>query len=336
MLKNKLKTTLAIFMLLISFVLAVSTPTQAQQTGYSHTCYQSSTFLPIINGQWEPEWNSGLKTTFGSNAHFTDQWYLAASTPSSIVYYYLLIETNDTTNDTADTIQICFNGAMTPNTLPQTTDFAINFTSNKECTWYQGNGTKWNQIPTPSSATFQYNISFNSSPTNNTPHLILEMSLLKTSTELGGTQIIGPEFWMLLKTYDANPTGYGLQSWPTIPPSNPDNPNTYGDILYVIGTNPTPAPTPIYNETPNQTPTKTPTPSRTPTQTPNSTPTETLTPTPTATPTQQPSETPQTENESSFNSWDILFLLIIISAESAIIATNRIREKKSINTLKKP
>ncbi len=330
--KNNLKSTSALILLLTCLLLAVSTSTHAQQNGYSHTCYQSSTFLPTINGQWETEWNNGLTTPFGTNAQFTDQWYLAASTPSSIVYYYLLVETMDNTNDTEDLIQICLNGAMTTNTLPQPTDFAINFTSNNACTWFQGNGSQWIQIPTPSSSTFQYNISYASTPTNSTNHLTLEMSLLKTSTELGGTQIIGPEFWMLIKTYDANTAGYGLQSWPPTPPSSPDNPNTYGDIIYSIGTIPTPVSTPIYNETPNPTPTKTSTPK--PTQTPTSTPTEIPELTPTPTSTQQPSVPPQTENESSFNSWDILFIILLFSAESAILATHRINKKKSIDYLK--
>ena len=173
---------------------------------------------PTINGQWGSEWTSGLQTTFGTNSNFTDEWYLAASNPkvlftitSSLKLWIIRITQGFCSN--------MFNGGMTADSGPSSTDFAINFTSNAVCTWYQGNGVGWTQIATPSLSVFQWSESFSSSPTYGTPHLILEMSLLKTSTELGGSQIIGPEFWMLLQTYDAQFAGSGVQSWPTMPPS---------------------------------------------------------------------------------------------------------------------
>ncbi len=278
--RGLLKLCVILFVLLICFILPASKPAHAQEAGYSHMCYQTPT-IPTIDGQWSSEWNSGLQTTFGTNANFTDEWYLAAASPSSVVYYYLLIETMDNTNDTGDVIQICFDGGMTADSAPSSTDFAINFTSNAVCTWYQGNGAGWTQIATPSSSVFQWNESFSSSPTCSTPHLILEMGLLKTSTALGGTEIIGQEFWMLIETYDANSAGYGLQSWPTVPPSSPDAPSTYGDIPYTLGALPVPTPT----LAPGATPTSAPTP--TPTLTP------TLAPTSTPVPTKPPSTLPQ-------------------------------------------
>jgi len=165
-------------------------------------------------------------------------------------------------------------GGMTADSAPTSTDFAINFTSNAVCTWYQGNGVGWTKIATPASFVFQWSESFCSSPTYETPHLILELSLLKTSTVLGGTQILGQEFWMLIETYDANSAGYGLQSWPSVPSSNPNVPSTYGDIPYTSTVNPASMPSP----TSSSAPTPTPTPTSTPTPTP------TLTPTPTSTP----------------------------------------------------
>jgi hypothetical protein len=222
--RGRLKVSLILTVLVICFIFPVLKPVHAQEAGYSHMCYTAST-VPTINGQW----SSGLQTTFGSNAVFTDEWYLAAINPST-VYYYLIIETMDNTNDSKDFIQISLDGGMTADSAPTSTDFAINFTSNAVCTWYQGNGVGWTKIATPTSSVFQWGESFGSSPTYKTPHLILELSLLKTSNVLGSTQILGPEFWMLIETYDANSAGYGLQSWPAVPPSNPDVPSTYGDI----------------------------------------------------------------------------------------------------------
>lgn len=327
-----LKLNIIIIVLALCFILATSKPVNAQEAGYSHICYRtSSTTLPTINGQWGSEWTSGLQTTFGTNSNFTDEWYLAASNPS-VVYYYLLIETLDNSNNTGDFVQICFNGGMTADSGPSSTDFAINFTSNAVCTWYQGNGVGWTQIATPSLSVFQWSESFSSSPTYGTPHLILEMSLLKTSTELGGSQIIGPEFWMLLQTYDAQFAGSEVQSWPTMPPSSPDVPKTYGDITYsqsaapnyVQGSNQTPNAT----STPTPSPTPTPTHTASPTPVPTQSPTTNLTATSRPVSTQSPSPTPQFENESTLSSWDILFVLSIIGAESAAVVTYRIASAK--------
>ena len=74
-----LKLNLIIIVLAICLILATSKPINAQEVGYSHICYQtSSTTLPTINGQWGSEWTYGLQTTFGTNANFTDEWSLAA------------------------------------------------------------------------------------------------------------------------------------------------------------------------------------------------------------------------------------------------------------------
>ncbi len=334
--RRPIKLNIVIVVLAICFILATSKPVNAQEAGYSHICYQtSSTTLPTIDGQWGSEWNSGLQTTFGTNTNFTDEWYLASSSPS-VVYYYLLIETMDNSNETGDFVQICFNGGMTADSAPSSTDFAINFTSNAVCTWYRGNGVGWTQIATPSLSVFEWSESFSPSPTNSAPHLILEIILLKTSTDLGGSQIIGSEFWMLLQTYDAHFAGSAVQSWPTVPPSSPDVPKTYGDIPYSMGAAPNYAQG--SNQVPNATPTPTPSSTPTPTQKTSPTPTIVHTPNPTtnltatSTPssTQIPSPTPQFKNESAFSSWDILFVLAIISVESAVVVIYRIAPAKKV------
>ncbi len=243
----------------------------------------------------------------------------------------------DNSNETGDFVQVFFDGGMTSDSAPSSTDFAVNFTSNAVCTWYQGNGVGWTQIATPSLSVFQWNESFSSSPTYSAPHLILEMSLLKTSTELGGSQIIGPEFWMLLQTHDAHFAGSAVQSWPTVPPSSPDVPKTYGDITYSMGAAPNynQGSNQVANATPIPTPSQTPAPthkaSSTPTPVPTPNPTTNITVTSTPNSTQPPSSTPQFEYESTFSSWDILFVLSIISAESAVVVAYQIASAKKCN-----
>jgi hypothetical protein len=320
-LKKSVLVAFCMLTLLLLTCLTASKPAHAQEAGYSHMCYETST-TPTINGQWSSEWTSGLQTTFGANANFTDEWYLAATSPSTVVYYYHLIETMDNTNDTGDFIQICFDGGMTADSAPSSTDFAINFTDNTYCTWYKGNGAGWTQIATPSLSDFQWNESFSSSPKYSTPHLILEMSLLKTSTDLGGTQIIGPEFWMLIETYDANSAGYGLQSWPTVPPSSPDVPSTYGDIPYTAGVAPTPTPTPG----PTAAPTAAPTPQ--PTAKPTTSPTASPAPTakPTATPTPSPSPTP---TSAAGNPQDVIYGIVVATVVVGIATVVLMLRKRS-------
>jgi hypothetical protein len=215
---------------LLSCLVISARPVNAQETGYSHMCYPLSETV-TIDGKWTytTEWIDGLQTSFGTNALFIDKYQVISA---SDVNYFLLIETGDDTNNTKDFIEICFDGGMTADSAPSSTDFAINITGNAVCTWYQGTGTAWTKIATPDSSVFQWAESYSTSPTISTSHMIFEMFLQKTSTALGGTQIIGPEFWMLIETYDASTGGYGLQSWPTVPPSSPDVPTTYGDIPY--------------------------------------------------------------------------------------------------------
>jgi len=335
--RGRLKVSLILTVLVICFIFPVLKPVHAQEAGYSHICYTTST-VPTINGQWSSDWSSGLQTTFGANAVFTDEYYMAAINPST-VYYYLIIETMDNTNDSKDFIQINLDGGMTADSAPTSTDFAINFTSNAVCTWYQGNGVGWTKIATPPSSVFQWGESFGSSPTYTTPHLILELGLLKTSTVLGSTQILGPEFWMLIETYDANSAGYGLQSWPAVPPSNPDVPTTYGDIPYTSTVNPAstttlasssaPTPTPTPTSTPTPTPTLSPTPSPTPSPSPSPLPTSSPTPTPSRT-TAHPNSDTQT---SSFG--DTLFILGVIGMETLIVATHQASGRKQFPLPKK-
>jgi len=323
---------LILIALVMCFIFAASKPAYAQEAGSSHMCYETST-TPMINGQWSSDWNSGLQTNFGTSANFTDEWYLAMASPSSVVYYYLLIETMDNTNNTGDFIQICFDGGMTSDSAPSSTDFAINFTSNAVCTWYQGNGLGWTKIATPPLSDFQWNESFSSSPSCSTPHLMLEISLLKTSTDLGGAQILGPEFWMLIETYDANSAGYGLQSWPTMPPSSPDVPSTYGDIPYARYAAPT-FTTATATVAPTPTLTTTPTPTHTPTTTSIIVSTQPPTSTPSSSPTPPPANTNSTNSNiskpaQSFQ--DIVFLALIMFAEFAIVVSLTKRHRRPTN-----
>ena len=102
-----------------------------------------------------------------TNANFTDEWYLAASIPN-VIYYYLLIETMDNSNETGDFVQICFNGGMTADSAPSSTDFAINFTS--KCSLYVV-PRKWSRMDSNS-------YTFINQSSNGVNHLVLRLLIV--------------------------------------------------------------------------------------------------------------------------------------------------------------
>jgi len=53
---SPLRLNIVIIVLAICFILATSKPINAQEVGYSHICFQtSSATLPTIDGQWGTE-----------------------------------------------------------------------------------------------------------------------------------------------------------------------------------------------------------------------------------------------------------------------------------------
>jgi hypothetical protein len=205
----------------------------AYMTGYSHTCYAVQNAV-TIDGKWtaSTEWTDGLATSFGTTASFRDKWQMDSGASTTTVYEYILIETTDNTNDASDYYQICFDGSADGGTAPQTDDFRVDITghgSTATMTWYKGTGSGWSTITAPSTAVFQYAEALDTSPTTSTSHYMLEIKMEKTSTTLGGSQIVSATFCMRVAVNDASAGASALQSWP---PGNRDVPNDYGNIPY--------------------------------------------------------------------------------------------------------
>jgi hypothetical protein len=139
------------------------------------------------------------------------------------------METNDSTNDPGDYWQICLDGSMDGGSAPLADDFLINITGHTTATWYEGTGSGWAVISTPSATTFSWNETLSTSPVYSTPHYILEVHIIKTDPAGSQTGIMGAEFWMRVAVNDAHSGGYGLQAWP---PTSRDTPSSYGDIPY--------------------------------------------------------------------------------------------------------
>lgn len=232
------KSQVIIFCISSIFLLALASNAAAYNADYTHTDYMAST-APTINGQYiaNEEWAPSKSETFGVNGIWRDEWVIGES-----VFENILIETADNTDDAGDYWQICFDGSANGGTAPQEDDFRVDIVghgASATVTWYKGTGTGWTAIASPPAAVFTYAQSFSVSPLISTQHYILEMSIDKQSTALGGSQILGQQFAMRIAYYDAHEGGNGLQEWPPAPATR-DNPSGWGYIIYEMDVNPNP------------------------------------------------------------------------------------------------
>ncbi len=238
------KKLIVLLCLLSTVLLTIAGNVAAYNAAFTHNNYMSEA-TPTIDGQYTygEDWAASLVEPFGTNGFFRDEWTMSPS-----VYYCLIIETADNTNNPGDYWEVTFDsttaGEETPpngGTAPQTDDYKIRVTGHGETAtvqWYKGSGTGWNPIETPGAALFAYAQSLSSSPKIADPHYILELRIEKTSNALG-TVVMGYNWASYYAYNDANEGGYGLQSWPPAPAS-PDVPNSWGYIPYVMSANPSP------------------------------------------------------------------------------------------------
>ncbi len=215
---------------LCSLCLLINVPAaNAAAAGYTHTTY----FLanPVtVDGSWTnpTEWSDSQLTSFGNTSTqsiFRSKWG-AASDFSAINQYFLVEFLSDTTNDTGDYWQFCFDGDMSGGTAPglgtgQAGDYRIDILGHTTLTAYTGTGTGWASIALPTG--FTWSNKFTATPTSSTPHWVLEVNIDKLVFP------IGPQYWMRVAVYNAGNAAAGVQAWP---PTSRDVPNDWGDIPY--------------------------------------------------------------------------------------------------------
>jgi hypothetical protein len=204
-------------------LLVNATAVKAAYPGYSHMVYPLTNAV-TIDGNWTSadEWTDGLQTNITANSVFRTKWELI-TTPEFRVNQYILIEIlNDTTDDADDYWQICMDCDMSGGTAPGSGDLRIDIVGHTDVTWYQGDGTGWTPMATPSEDQFRWNNSISESPISSTPHWILELMFNKA---LGP----GPQYWARIAVYDASNPDAGVHAWP---PTSRDVPDDYGDFPY--------------------------------------------------------------------------------------------------------
>jgi hypothetical protein len=204
-------------------LLLINTGTvKAAETGYTRTDYNPSS-APTIDGKWTStgEWTSnGEPTTIGTDVVFRSVWTMVSADPIIVTDTFLVEFFSDNTNDTGDYWQMCIDGDASGGAAPQTTDYRVDIVGHTNLTVYQGTGSGWTNVTTPASLVWADSIS--DSPTNSTPHWILEIDFVKA--DLGAAA----NWNFRLAAYDQSKDK--LVAWP---PTPRDEPNRWGVQGYV-------------------------------------------------------------------------------------------------------
>lgn len=213
---------LALCSLLLVNVKAVNA---AAASGYTRTDY-STQVQPTIDGAWtsDDEWTDGEVTTIGEDAAFTSTWDM----PSDVYTRFLIEFFSDNTTDAGDYWEMCldFDNVGGADLGSSGTYYRIYIEGHSDLTVYQGGASGWTELPSAESD-LEWANSISDSPTNSTPHCILEMNILKSA----GTNMIDATFGLRVAAYDANSST--LVSWP--PDADRDVPDEWGTQTYVSG-----------------------------------------------------------------------------------------------------
>ena len=220
--KKIIATTFCSLMLCSLLVIAVGT-TMAAEPGYERISYTTTVF-PTIDGAWtsEDEWTDGDVTMIGEDVAFRSTWDMGdVVTTRWIVEFF-----SDTTDDPEDYWQFCIDGDQGGGSAPQIGDRIFVITGHTNLVLLIGTGTGWTEDLTTDPSEIEWANSLSASPTNSTPHWILEFNIVKNA----GSIQLGIVWNFLLGAYDASNPGAGFQSWP---PTDPDVPEEWGIENYL-------------------------------------------------------------------------------------------------------
>jgi hypothetical protein len=160
-------------------------------------------------GEWDDSWKGQLYDGWTlTNNTYRVKWVGVGST-----WYdqWLLEIFSDTTNDTGDLIQICYDSNLDGGAKPQTDDYLINYTAHSKIAVFKGTGSGW--APTSDLDVIAAS-TISASPSSATPHWITEINIENVWEDTGDR----------IAAYDAS-TGKTLM-W--APETSADVPNDYG------------------------------------------------------------------------------------------------------------
>ncbi len=204
--KKSTVTTFCILMLCSLLLLTVGTA-MASEPGYERFSYPTQV-VPTIDGMWTSpdEWTDGEVTWIGTDVAFRSTW--DAGMTRWIVEFF-----SDTTNDPGDFWRFCIDGSQGSSGVYRKFEILGHTT----LVWYLKSTGDWVEA-TIGESDIQWANSLSASPTNSTPHWILEFQLNKNS------QLQIYDVWnFLLQVFDAsNPR---FLAWP---PTDPDVAEEWG------------------------------------------------------------------------------------------------------------
>ena len=191
----------------------------AAEPGYERFSYPTQV-IPTIDGMWTSadEWTDGDVTWIGTDVAFRSTWDMAGD---DVMTRWLVEFFSDTTDDSGDFWLFCIDGAQNGGTAPGdgNTVIMLEITGHTDLVGSFGFGGDWMLVEEAEQNDVEWANSLSTSPTNSTPHWILEFQIAKNSGD-----IIMDIVWnFFLQASDAsNP---GVHAWP---PTDPDVPDTWG------------------------------------------------------------------------------------------------------------
>jgi hypothetical protein len=192
---------------------------------------------PTMDGKWttNDEWTDSFKDQLYGGFDGIFRVKYASSYPDWVHQYFLIELFSDNTNDAGDYWQLCYASAAEftfpdysnppGGTTPGTTCLRIDFVGHAQAglTIYKGTGTGWGVL---TGYTWPTNIqivdSISASPSNSTPHWIVEIKVDHMYSGFG----IAPNFWIRVAAYDASNSAAGVKAWP--PESSVNVPDDWG------------------------------------------------------------------------------------------------------------
>ena len=216
--------TFCILMLCSLLVLITAGTTMAAEPGYERISY-TTLVLPTIDGAWtsEDEWTDGDITMIGEDVAFRSTWDM----PDDVWTRWVVEFFSDTTDDPEDYWQFCIDGDQSGGDSPQPSDYKFEIKGHTKLEWYTGGVGDWTGPVSLGESEIEWSNSLSESPTNSTPHWILEFQIPKNS----GTVQMGILWNLRVAVYDESNSEAGVQAWP---PTDADVPDTWGIENYTM------------------------------------------------------------------------------------------------------
>jgi hypothetical protein len=201
-------------------LLLVSAITFVNAQGYTRISWPTQD-IPTIDGMWtfETEWTDGEITMIGEDVAFRSTWDAVSMEDAWtrwVVEFF-----SDTTDDPDDVWQICIDGDQSMDSSPQPSDYKFEITGHTGIIWYTGTTEDWQEV-TLGETEIEWTDSLSASPTNSTPHWILEFQFNKHQ----GTVQTGILWNIRVAVYDGSNPDAGVLAWP--PDSDAEVPSTWG------------------------------------------------------------------------------------------------------------